>query len=126
MPQSTHTTPEDLFVRFLTYFSGSSRYFTVDMAMADVVTSEFLERDLWLAVCAFEISIGVDVPQEMLDLGKLSMTIGEFAQAVTKLPKENDELQIARFIRALVAAMESPDQDEDEVPYREEESGEEG
>lgn len=119
MRPDLNTTPEELFIRILTFFSGGARYFTTDMAMADVVNSEFPEKDLWFSVCALEISLGVTVPGEMLDLGQISMTLGEFSRAVAKLPPENDPLQIARFIRAFVEAVESANPEEEEV-HREE------
>lgn len=113
-------TPEDLFVRILTFFSGSTRYFTADTPLADVVTEEFEERSLWLSMAALELTIGVDISEEMVNLGRLSgMTVGEFAAAADRLPKVNDYLQIARFVTVVAGATDSP-ADGEEVHRQEE------
>ncbi|MFH1039164.1 MAG: hypothetical protein V1789_10920 [PVC group bacterium] len=109
--------PEDLFISILTFFSGSERYFTADTPMADVETKEFDERKLWLSLTSYELTLGVDITKEMVDLGKLSgMTIGEFARAAAKLPKVRDSLQIARFVQSVDEVIESfaPEKGEEE------------
>lgn len=111
--------PEDLFVRILTFFSGSKRYFTADTPLGDVVNDEFEERNLWLAVTALELTVGVDIPEEMVNLGRLSArTVGEFAASAANLPKVNDYLYIARFVNAVVGSAD-PLADEDEVHRQE-------
>lgn len=91
--------PKDLLIRILTLFSGSQRYFTEDMLIDDAVNEDFDEYQFGMALGAFELTLGVDIPVEMTELAKLSgMTVGEFARAAARLPKTGDCLQIARFV----------------------------
>ena len=99
---------EELFVRILTFFSESERYFTADMPMADIVTEDFDERNLVLSISSLELTMGVNITVEMIELGKLSgMTIGEFARAAARLPAVQNDLQIARFVQFADHVIES-------------------
>jgi hypothetical protein len=99
---------EELFIHILTFFSESERYFTADMPLADIVTENFDERNLVLSISSLELTMGVNITVEMIELGKLSgMTIGEFARAAARLPAVRDDLQIARFVQFADQVIES-------------------
>lgn len=98
-PDPGHIPPEDIYIRILTFFSGSERYVTEDMPLADVTNDNFEEAKFQAANIAFELTLSVDITGEMIDLARISgMTVGEFARAVARLPKIRDCLQIARFV----------------------------
>jgi len=98
----------ELFIRILTFFSESERYFTADMRLADIVTDDFDDRKLVLSISSYELTLGVNISTEMVDLGRLSgMTVGEFAVAAGHLPAVPDDLQIARFVQFADSVIES-------------------
>ena len=91
---------EELFIRILTFFSGGERYFTPDMDLNDVITEEFDEWILLEALLALEISLDVDIPDEYLEMARMTGgTISEFIHGLEKLPKTNDDLFPARVIK---------------------------
>ncbi len=99
---------EELFIRILTFFSESERYFTADMRLADIVTESFDERKLVLSISSYELTLGVNISTQMVELGRLSgMTVGEFAFAAAHLPAVPDDLQIARFVQFADSVIES-------------------
>ena len=106
--ESSDKKHEELFIQILTFFSESEKYFTTDMPLADVVTEDFDERKLVLSISSLELTLGVNITVEMIELGKLSgMTIGEFARASARLPAVRDDLQIARFVQFADSVIES-------------------
>lgn len=106
--ESSDKKHEELFICILTFFSESERYFTADMPLADIVTEDFDERKLVLSVSSYELTLGVNITTEMVELGKLSgMTVGEFAGAAARLPAVRDDLHIARFVQFADSVIES-------------------
>lgn len=98
-PETPSIPPEELYIRILTFFSDSERYFTPDMPLAEVVNEKFEDEQFTLANISFELILGVDITSEMIDLARIGgMTVGEFARAVAGLPPVRDCLHIARFV----------------------------
>lgn len=106
--ESSDKNYDELFIHILTFFSESERYFTADMPLADIVTEDFEERKLVLSISSLELTLGVNITVEMIELGKLSgMTVGEFARAAALLPAVRDDLHIARFVQFADSVIES-------------------
>lgn len=99
---------EELFIRILTFFSEGDRYITPDMRLTDIVNDSLDERKFVLSISSLELTLGVDITREMVELARLSgMTVREFAKAVTSLPVARDDLQIARFVQFADSVIES-------------------
>ncbi len=104
--------PEDLLIQILMLFTNGERYFTPDTPLASIQNDRMSEESFSLIVLALELTLKVDIPEELVELSKISgTTIGEFARTASRLPMNRDSLQVARFVSYVNDQVNSPEEE---------------